>query len=164
MQITITTNLDELLTRIDQVIAALPQALEEAMSVAGEELRQQLADAAPQGTGAEGSPPAGDAAGRLAESFMMEAESDGASVRVVISTTQPQKLEWVRYGTGIYGPMGGRIYPRIKRALFWQGAAHPVRSIAGMAPNDFVSPVLDGASALFSTQVETAISEVVMQL
>lgn len=46
-------------------------------------------------------------------------------------------------GTGLYGPSGRRIVilPRRKRALWWPGAAHPVRRVVqrGIRPRDFVS-------------------------
>jgi len=104
-----------------------------------------LHDAAPKGEGGGGEPPPGDMPGALADSFrtLVTADSVGGSISIEIMTVQPQKLTYVRYGTGIYGPSGQPIRPVVKRALYWSGARHPVKSVRGMKPNDFVTPVLD---------------------
>lgn len=51
--------------------------------------------------------------------------------------------EYVHGGTGLFGPLKRRIFPRTKKALFWPGAAHPVRSIKGMKPNPFLTRALN---------------------
>ena len=44
---------------------------------------------------------------------------------------------YVEFGTGIYGPQGEPITPKVKQALYWPGADHPVRSVKGQHPNPF---------------------------
>lgn len=44
---------------------------------------------------------------------------------------------YLRYGTGIYGPKGRPIRPTTKKALYFPGAKHPVKSVKGIKPNDF---------------------------
>jgi len=46
---------------------------------------------------------------------------------------------YVHEGTGLYGPRKTKIVPKNKKALFWPGASHPVRSIRGMKPNPFLT-------------------------
>jgi hypothetical protein len=50
--------------------------------------------------------------------------------------------EFVHRGTGTFGPFHQRIFPVSKKALFWPGALHPVRSIKGMKPNPFFDRAL----------------------
>lgn len=40
-------------------------------------------------------------------------------------------LQYVVEGTGIYGPTGRPIIPVNKRAMYWEGAMHPVRMVRG---------------------------------
>ena len=65
------------------------------------------------------------------------------------------KAEWipranyalfVEQGTGIYGPSKARIMPTAKQALFWPGADHPVRSIAGMQGRHYMEKILAAAT------------------
>lgn len=44
----------------------------------------------------------------------------------------------VHEGTGLYGPHRTKIVPKNKKALFWPGAAHPVRAVRGMKGNPFL--------------------------
>jgi hypothetical protein len=55
--------------------------------------------------------------------------------------------EFVYRGTGLFGPHNQRIFPTTKKALFWPGARHPVRSIAGMKPNPWIDRALAGLNA-----------------
>ena len=50
---------------------------------------------------------------------------------------------FVHFGTGVFGPHKVPIVPTEKKALFWQGAKHPMRSVKGMRPNPFLYGVLD---------------------
>jgi hypothetical protein len=59
----------------------------------------------------------------------------------------------------LYGPYHQRIYPRTKKALYWEGAEHPVPSVAGMEANDFVSPITDVADEDINAVVSDAIYE-----
>jgi HK97 gp10 family phage protein len=49
---------------------------------------------------------------------------------------------YVHEGTGLFGPFGKKIFPTIKKALFWPGAAHPVKSVKGQKPNPFFTRAL----------------------
>lgn len=55
----------------------------------------------------------------------------------VVKATAPYAA-FVHFGTGIYGPRKKPITPTDKKALFWIGAAHPVRSVKGMKPRPFL--------------------------
>ena len=61
---------------------------------------------------------------------------------ITVRTKQPTKLEYVTQGTGLFGPRGEPIRPVTKKALFWEGADHPVRSVRGQEPNSFVDEAL----------------------
>lgn len=50
---------------------------------------------------------------------------------------------YVHQGTGIYGPVGKPILPRNKKALFWEGLGHPVKSVKGQKPNPFLKKAFD---------------------
>jgi hypothetical protein len=138
------SGLDALREKLVEARAALPGLLQEAAMQAGEQIVESLGEAAPKGQG-EGSPPSGDADGALSESFFVQEEdslfSPGGACSV--RTTQPTKLAYVTTGTGIYGPYNTRIVPTTRFALFWPGADHPYRSVAGQKANDFVTPVVE---------------------
>jgi hypothetical protein len=53
---------------------------------------------------------------------------------------------YVHEGTGLYGPHKTKIVPNRKRALFWPGASHPVRSVSGMKGNPFLLNAAEGAN------------------
>jgi hypothetical protein len=165
--ITVNTNaLNTLLERIASARGEIQPLLEKAVQLAGDDIVQALSDAAPQGKTSGGPPPAGDADGPLSESFYAQEEappnSPGAAVS--IRTTQPTKLSYVRYGTGIYGPRGQPIYPTSKQALYWPDAEHPVRSVRGMRPNDFVQPLLQKAADIAQEALDIAIEELITLL
>lgn len=144
MRMTIdSSGLDALRQKLADARAALPDLLQEAALQAGEWIRQNLSEAAPVGQGG-GPPPEGDQPGPLSESFYAQEETSAFSPGAAISvrTTQPTKLMYVTKGTGIYGKQNAPIVPTTKRALYWQGAAYPVRSVAGQQANDFVTPTL----------------------
>lgn len=148
MRITVSTNnIAALRARVEQMRAELPFLLQQAVQEVGESVVADLSEAAPIGTtSGGGTAPAGESEGPLANSFFARlSESADGSATIVVRTSQPTKLGYVRGGTGIYGPTGQRIRPTRKKALFWPDADHPVKSVAGMKPNDFVTPVLDGA-------------------
>lgn len=123
----------------------LPALMEDTAKMIGEDAVQIMSDAAPYGS--EGTAPAGDVPGHLADSFTADTTSSGESFTVTLQTNQPTKLSYVTQGTGIYGPRGQRIVPTTARALNWPSAPHPVRSVAGQQPNDFVTPAIDEISA-----------------
>ena len=62
-------------------------------------------------------------------------------VGVLMATYTPlmSYAPYVEFGTGIYGPLGRRIYPTTKKALANRDTGWgPYRSIAGMKPNPFM--------------------------
>lgn len=154
-RITMGGALQQQLDQIARIRSELPGVVRASLDEAGLAMVQDLASAAPRGTSGGGSAPEGDASGPLAESFTESVDSSTLTVK----TTQPTKLGYVTEGTGIYGPIGERIYPTVKKALFWPGAEHPVKSVAGQEANDFVSPVTDGAGDDITAIVSDAIYE-----
>jgi hypothetical protein len=57
---------------------------------------------------------------------------------------RPRKLlDWIVFGTGIYGPMQKRIVPKKKPFLAWQNSSTGkwmrAKSVRGMRPRNFVS-------------------------
>ncbi len=52
---------------------------------------------------------------------------------------------YVHEGTGIYGKHHTPIVPTTKKALYWKGALHPVRSVKGMPGRPFMQQGLDSA-------------------
>ena len=54
---------------------------------------------------------------------------------------------FVHEGTGLYGPHKTKIVPKDKKALFWPGAAHPVRSVRGMKGNPFLTDAAEAVDA-----------------
>lgn len=137
------SGIESLRERIAMAREALPTLLQRAALQAGTSMKDGLSNAAPKGKGT-GVPPAGDASGPLSESFFVQFESESS---ISVRTTQSTKLEYVTKGTGVYGPRGARIVPVTKKALYWDGANQPYRSVAGQKPNDFVAPVLATAPA-----------------
>ena len=82
--------------------------------------------------------------GNLAGSRTSHVSNDG--LRGEVRFTAPY-AEYVYRGTGLFGPYKKRIVPNNKKALFWQGAPHPFRSIAGMKPNLWIDRALAGVNA-----------------
>lgn len=50
---------------------------------------------------------------------------------------------FVHEGTGIYGPSGLPIFPVTRQALFWPGAAHPVKMVKGQRSQPFLRDALE---------------------
>lgn len=126
-----TTGLGALTMRFQDARAELPGLMQQAAQEAGQVLVDDLSASAPVGAN-EGPPPPGDGPGRLAESFFVRDESETS---VAVCTTQPLKLQYVRYGRG-------EVLPVRKRALMWPGLDHPVRRAGPSQPNDFLTPVI----------------------
>lgn len=156
------TALQSQLEGLSRLRNELPGLIRAALSDAGNAVVQDLASAAPRGQGG-GTPPEGDAPGPLAESFSAVVEDAEGETVLTVKTTQPTKLMYVTEGTGIYGPYGERIYPKVKQALYWEGAEHPVKSVAGQEANDFVSPITDEADGEITDQVAEAIYEAMQE-
>lgn len=150
MPFTVTiTGLDTVRARITALQAALPEAVMTGMQQIGTEAVSALSAASPVGnSGADDTPPAGDAPGALRDSFQSTLAGDGSHANLTVFTTQPQKLSWVVNGRGW-------VFPLNKKALFWNGLPHPVMFSHPSEPNDFVSPVVDDITAsAVSTMIE----------
>ncbi len=70
----------------------------------------------------------------MVNSTVSEVSPDGKRGRVVVGAPY---AEYVTRGTGIYGPEKRPIKPKNKKALYWSGARHPVKSVKGQRPNPF---------------------------
>jgi hypothetical protein len=94
----------------------------------GDVLLDMYKDQAPEGEGGDG---------HFKDSFHLTVLEEGFGFSIAIETSQPQKREWLKHGTGIYGPRGERIRPTHSKALAftWQGQDWVLASIAGMKPN-----------------------------
>lgn len=159
--ITVTAiGLDTLRAKLAVAAASVVPQVMGAMSKTARDLAIALNEAAPIGRGPVGQPIAGDGPGPLSRSFLGSIEATGeASFTAQVLTEQPTKLLWVRYGTGIYGPIGQRIFPRQASALRWVDADGIIwirRSVAGMKPNDFVSTRVETYKLLARTDLELA--------
>lgn len=82
----------------------------------------------------------------LVDSITSYASDDGTFGVVKVRAFNERGVEYgkfVHQGTGIYGPHKKPIKPVTKKALFWRGAAHPVKSIKGMKPRPFLTDAGD---------------------
>jgi hypothetical protein len=64
----------------------------------------------------------------------------------ILKATAPY-AEHVHEGTGLFGPHKKRIVPRDKKALFWPGARHPVKSVKGMKGRPFFTRAIEKTDA-----------------
>lgn len=119
-----------------------PEQAREASMLVAEDVAQRLADAAPRGTGGS-KPMRGDEPGPLYASFVPTPGPSEDVVSCSVETTQPAKLGAVTQGTGLEGEFHHPIVPVVKQALYWDGAPHPLQSVAGQRANDFVERVFD---------------------
>lgn len=136
-----TSGLADLIARLNNASIEVANLLVDASDEAATLVSQALSDAAPKGS-SSGTSPGDDAEGSLADSFFVIAEMQADGAVSSVRTNQGTKLGYVVNGTGIYGPRGSRIVPVQAKALYWEGAEHPYKSVAGQKPNDFVTPAL----------------------
>jgi hypothetical protein len=157
------SGLQALQQRIRDIQAKLQTTMQDAVNAGANKAIQRFSQASPVGT-TEGNTIPGDAPGKLKDSYRSQeiARSNGAGVSVY--TVQSIKLGFILRGTGLYGPLHHRIYPLRAKALYWQGAAHPYRSVAGMKPNDFVTPVQPLAKQDIRETVKEAMSQLLGSL
>jgi hypothetical protein len=152
-----TSGLEALQLRLQEMRMLIPGILTDTAQIAGDTVASALGDAAPVGKGEGGSGnPHGDAPGPLSESFSAEASASGNVITAEVTCDQPTKLDYVVHGTGIYAGKG-RIVPTRAKALYWEGADHPYRSVAGQRPNDFVSPVLETVDEIVEPEIQDAV-------
>jgi len=153
-----TSGLDALQARLSRARTAFPGIIRDAAQRSGDAMKKALGDKAPHGTHG-GTPPEGDATGSLAGSFKTKVEQQGVGAKVEVFTEQPVKLKYIREGTGLYGPKKQLITPLVKKALYWDSAAHPVKSVKGQKANDFVKPVLERENEIVKPETDKAIDE-----
>ena len=139
--------LSKLLTRMQDAADLLIPNVADGMSKLGEQTVTDLQTVTPTGVDLFDAyhPPPGDAAGHLNESYSVpniDVTDTGAMAQVI--TDQPTKFRFVTTGTGVYSPggFGSPIVPTVQKALYWQGAPHPFRSVLGQAANPFQQQVL----------------------
>jgi hypothetical protein len=143
-----TSGFTRLAARCERALSDMPELVQKALVQVGDETVKALHEASPVGIGRTG--------GHLADSFSSVVENTAVSIR----TSQYQKLYWVRYGTGIRGPVGAYIVPTTKQFMWWPEAPHPMARVRGQHANDFVTPVfgnvqtyLDEAVVSFADQL-----------
>ncbi|MFA6290222.1 MAG: hypothetical protein WC637_00495 [Victivallales bacterium] len=68
-----------------------------------------------------------------------------------LSFTAPYAM-FVHEGTGLFGIYHRRIVPKNKKAMFWLGARHPVKSTAGMKGRPWVTRAVDEVNAAAAFQ------------
>jgi HK97 gp10 family phage protein len=82
--------------------------------------------------------------GTLRRSIHAQVASLGGLTGKVIQDTGVAKYgSFVHFGTGVYGPKGTPIVPVNKKALYWKGAAHPVKSVKGMKARPYMQEAFD---------------------
>jgi hypothetical protein len=114
------TSLERVARNIDATAKLIGAELRVRTAALGESLVDDLSAAAPVG---ERQDPRWRE--HLAESFYTRPV--GNSVQVL--TSQGNKYSWTNYGAPPPGSSDrdpGRIYPRLKKALFWPGLGHPI--------------------------------------
>jgi len=158
LTLTTTGTISELRARLQMAQAALGLVIPAAISQAGQNVADGLAAAAPHGANPDAPPVGSDTPGPLASSFESHVTASGAAYAAVeVITTQPTKLGFVVNGHGPVAPVN-------KKALMWQGLAHPVRSARAVAPNDFVTPVTDAGTAAAVALLEEAITTEILSI
>jgi hypothetical protein len=75
--------------------------------------------------------------GNFARSIEATAFPTARGFVVEVQTEMGNVAQWLRQGTGIYGPFHQRIYPKVAKALAfeWLGQHWVLGSVAGMRPN-----------------------------
>jgi HK97 gp10 family phage protein len=129
ISIKITPHISELMGRLKGDVAG---ALKAGMIYLLSTIEAKAVKNAPVGKGS-------GVGGNLARSRTSDVSEDGG--KGTLRFTAPY-AGYVHEGTGIYGPRKRRIVPTSKKALFWPGAKHPVRSVAGMRPRPFATKAL----------------------
>ncbi len=161
MIISAKTNIAAIRARLQYVRDNLDSTIQAGFVEGGALMTTALSNAAPKGKNASSNTIPGDSGGPLSQSFQA---IPFAPLGVSIITTQPTKLLFVTKGTGIYGPTGQRITPKVKKALYWEGALHPVKSVSGERPNDFVTPTVAANKEEVIQTVRRAVVELMRTL
>jgi hypothetical protein len=73
-------------------------------------------------------------------------DRDGNTFSLYLAHTQ-ETGKYLEEGTGLHGPHHQEyiIRPKTKKALFWDGASHPVKAVhhPGMKPQAIIGPTID---------------------
>jgi len=78
--------------------------------------------------------------------------------------TKVHYASYVEEGTGIYGPMKRRIFPKTKKALYWSGAPHPFKSVRGQRPRRFMAEGVEASLPAIEKYFDEAIGKVTIQI
>jgi hypothetical protein len=99
----------------------------------------------------------GDTSGRLRDSIHGEADAEGDSVRITVSSDAPEAT-FVIEGTRPHD-----IYPRDKQALFWPSAEHPVKHVhhPGTQPNPFGEQAQEEITAVVEAELPQIVQEAI---
>ncbi len=96
---------------------------------------------------ARGGAPWADRTGHARQGLHAGVERQANGIWLLWLAHSQQYGLWLEKGTGIHGPAGRMfaIKPKFKKALFWPGAKHPVKSVVspGMAPRAIIGPTLE---------------------
>jgi hypothetical protein len=126
-----------IIANLSAAIERLPPLLMQNFQETGDRGVAQLAEATPVSSG--------DTGGHLQDSYRTTAVQEELHLDVL--TEQAEKLNWVRYGTGLEGPLHHMVLPRVRLAMWWVNRPytppHPVPRTRGQRPHDFVTPVTD---------------------
>lgn len=93
---------------------------------------------------AEGMRQAPKRTGTLARSIDFEVKVRGNEIRGTTFTTCGYGA-WPELGTGIFGKTKKPIRPKRAKALWWEGADHPVPEVAGQRAQPYIKPSFDTA-------------------
>ncbi len=79
-------------------------------------------------------------------------EVNAAGTQGIVRFTAPYSV-FVHEGTGLFGPHKTKIVPISAKALYWPGAAHPVRAVKGMHGHPFLTDAAEQSdiAALYAT-------------
>jgi hypothetical protein len=96
--------------------------------------------------------------GNLARSRTTSVLDDG--LKGILSFTAPYAF-FVHEGTGLFGIYHKRIVPTNKKAMFWPGAKHPVKSTAGMKGRPWVTDAVNeiDVNAVFQEGMRNYLSQ-----
>jgi HK97 gp10 family phage protein len=134
--------LDKVLANMGRVPDRLNAELDRIVAQAGAIIQAEVRSRAPKRTG------------KLRESIRVETRRIGRmSVSAEVYSKSPVAL-WMELGAKAHV-----IHARSKKALFWQGARHPVRSVRhpGTAPRPFMRPGFEAGKARVQAAMRFAV-------
>ena len=114
-----------------------PLALRTTQSNAARAIR--LVTARIESAAVQGAPKRTD---NMASAIFSTFRGNGFDTIGTVKSPAPYSL-FVHEGTGIYGPSRKPITPKVKKALYWPGAPHPVKSVLGQRSQPFLKEAFD---------------------